>query len=82
MRMDKYLKQPPCISMNFELPIFAYMNIFGMRTMILCHRNDKKKKSKVCFVEINFGQKVWSTFPVAQYRIASRFKNGANVVCL
>ena len=81
MWMDKYLKQPPCISMNFEVPIFAYMNIFDMRTMILCHRNDKKK-SKVCFVEISFGQKGRSTFPVAQYRIASRFKNGANVVCL
>jgi len=23
-------------------PIFAYMNIFDMRTMILCHRNEKK----------------------------------------
>jgi hypothetical protein len=23
------------------MPIFAYMNIFNMRTMILCHRNEK-----------------------------------------
>ena len=67
--------------MNFELPIFTYMNIFDMRTMILCHRNEKKK-SKVCFVESSFGQKVWSTFPIAQYRIASPFQNGVIVVCL
>jgi hypothetical protein len=39
-------------------------------------------KSKVCFVESSFGQKVWSTFPVAQYRIASPYQNGAIVVCL
>jgi hypothetical protein len=58
------------------------MNIFGMRNMILCHKNDKKNKSKVCFVESSFGQKVRSTFLVAQYRIASPFQNGANVVCL
>jgi hypothetical protein len=38
----------------------------------------RKNKSKVCFVESSFGQ----TFPVAQYRIASPFQNGANVVCL
>ena len=44
------------------------MNIFDMRTMILCHRNEKKNKSKVCFVESSFGQKVWSTFPGAQYQ--------------
>jgi hypothetical protein len=25
----------------------------------------RKNKSKVCFVESSFGQKVWSTFPVA-----------------
>ena len=42
----------------------------------------RKNKSKACFVESSFGQKVWSTFPVAQYRIASPFQNGANVVCL
>ena len=41
-----------------------------------------KKISKVCFVESSFGQKDWSTFPVAQYRIASPFQNDANVVCL
>ena len=52
-----------------------------MRTMILCHRNEKKK-SKVCFVESSFGQKVRSTFPIAQYRIASPFQNGVIVVCL
>ena len=34
----------------------------------------RKNKSKVCFVESSFRQKVWSTFPVAQYRIASPFK--------
>ena len=51
-----------------------------MRTMILCHRNERG--GKVCFVESNFGHKVWSTFPVAQYRIASPYQNGAIVVCL
>ena len=42
----------------------------------------RKNKSKVCFVECSFGQKVRSTFPVAQYRIASPYQNGAIVVCL
>ena len=27
---------------NVEWPTFAYMNIFNMRTKILCHRNEKK----------------------------------------
>jgi hypothetical protein len=31
----------------------------------------REKKSKVCFVESSFGQQVWSTFTIAQYRIAS-----------
>ena len=42
----------------------------------------RKNKSKVRFVESSFGQKVWSTFPIAQYHIASPFQNGAIVVCL
>ena len=42
----------------------------------------RKNQSKVRFVESSFGQKVWSTFPVAQYRIASPFQNGTIVVCL
>ena len=53
------------------------MNIFDMRTMILCHRNEKKNISKVCFVESSFGQKVRSTFPVTQYRIAFPYQNDA-----
>jgi hypothetical protein len=40
----------------------------------------RKNKSKVRFVESSFGQKVRSTFPVAQYRIASPFQNGAIVL--
>jgi hypothetical protein len=39
----------------------------------------RKNKSKVRFVESSFGQKVWSTFPVAQYRIVSHFQNGVTV---
>ena len=39
----------------------------------------RKNKLKVRFVESSFGQKVRSTFPVAQYRNASPFQN---VVCL
>jgi hypothetical protein len=42
----------------------------------------RKNKSKVCFVESSFGQKVLSKFPVAQYRIASPYQNGTIVVCL
>ena len=56
------------------------MKIFDMRTMILCHRNEKKNKSKVCFVESSFGQKVWSTFPIAQYRIAPPLQNGTKML--
>ena len=61
----------PCISTNFELPTFANMNILNIRTMLLhvCHRNENKNKSKVRFVESSFGQKVWSTFPIAHCRI-------------
>jgi hypothetical protein len=40
----------------------------------------RKNQLKVCFVESSFGQKVWSTFPVAQYRIASPYQNGTIVV--
>jgi hypothetical protein len=42
----------------------------------------RKNKSKVRFVESSFGQKAWSTFPIAQYRITSLFQNGTIVVCL
>jgi hypothetical protein len=31
---------------EFWIAIFAYMNIFDMRTMILCHRNEKKINQK------------------------------------
>ena len=48
----------------------------------VCHRNENKNKSKVCFVESSFGQKVRSTFSIAQYRITSPFQNGTIVVCL
>jgi hypothetical protein len=37
----------------------------------------RKKKSKVRFVESRFGQKVRSTFPIAQYRIVSPFQSVA-----
>ena len=42
----------------------------------------RKNKSKIHFVESSFGQKLRSTFPIAQYHIASPFQNGAIVVCL
>jgi len=41
----------------------------------------RKNKSKVRFVESSFRQKVRSTFPVAQYCIASPYQNGA-IICL
>jgi hypothetical protein len=34
----------------------------------------ENNKSKVCVVESSFGQKVWSTFPIAQSQIASPFR--------
>ena len=37
----------------------------------------RKNKSRVNFAESSFRQKVRSTFPVAQYHIASPFQNGA-----
>ena len=40
----------------------------------------RKNKSKVLFVESRFGQKVRSTFPIAQYRIASPFQIGGTIV--
>ena len=40
------------------------------------------RKNKVRFVESSFRQKVRSTFPVAQNRIAFPYQNGAIVVCL
>jgi hypothetical protein len=39
-------------------------------------------KNRIRFVESSFRQKVRSTFPIAQYRIASPYQNGAIVVCL
>ena len=44
----------------------------------LCHRNDKKKISKLRFAKSSFGQKVWSTFPIAQGRVASSLQYGAS----
>jgi hypothetical protein len=38
------------------------------------HRNVKKNRSKVRFVESGFGQKVRSTFPITQCRISSPFQ--------
>jgi hypothetical protein len=40
----------------------------------------RKNKLKVRFVERSFGQKVWSRFPIAQYRIASTFQNGVKML--
>ena len=40
------------------------------------------RKNKVRFVESSFRQKVRSTFPVAQNRIAFPYQYGAIVVCL
>jgi hypothetical protein len=37
----------------------------------------EKIKSKLRFVESSFGQKVWSTFHIAQYRIVSPFQSVA-----
>jgi hypothetical protein len=54
----------------------------GSVTISLRNFVDEEIINQVCFVESSFGQKVWSTFPVAQYRIASPYQNGAIVVCL
>jgi len=34
----------------------------------------RKKLIKICFVESSFGQKVRSTFPIAQCRVATPFQ--------
>jgi hypothetical protein len=70
-----------CISTNFELQsshIWTYL-IWELWFYVTEMRNNK---SKICFVESSFGQKVQSTFPVAQYCIASPDQDGAIVVCL
>ena len=74
--MDKYLKR----LRTFQQILNCNLRILDTRTMILYHRNERKNKSKVCFVQSSFGQKVWATFPIAQYRIASPYQNGAIVV--
>jgi hypothetical protein len=40
---------------EFWIAIFAYMNIFDMLTMILCHRNEKKINQKL------LKNKLWTT---------------------
>ena len=45
----------------------------------LCHRNEKKK-SKLCFVESSFRQKVWSVFPIAQCRVAPLLLNEIKIL--
>jgi hypothetical protein len=49
----------------------------------LCHRNDDKKLSKFRFAESSFRQKVQSSFPIAQCRVAPPLQYGASniVVC-
>jgi len=44
-----------------------------MRTMIYVTEM-RKKLIKICFVESSFGQKVRSTFPIAQCRVATPFQ--------
>jgi hypothetical protein len=69
---------------NYSLYVLQFLTIGG--NLHLCYifrfyvKEMRKNKSKVCFVESSFGQKVLSTFPVAQYRIASPYQNGTIVV--
>ena len=43
----------------------------------------EKINQKIVLLKVaSSGQKIMSTFPVAQYRIVSPYQNGAIVVCL
>jgi hypothetical protein len=77
--MDKYLKRLRAFQRILNCNLCIYEHI--------CYENYDfmsqkwEKINQVRFVESSFGQKVWSTFPVAQYRIASPYQNGTIVVC-
>ena len=62
--MDKYLKQP-CAFSELGIAIFAYMklNIFDMRTMILCHRNEKKINKKFVLLKVASDKMFGQHFP-------------------
>jgi hypothetical protein len=51
-------------------PLFSSLVIYENVDMLFI-----KIYPKVRFVESSFGQKVWSTFPIAQYHIASPFQS-------
>ena len=77
--MDKYLKRLRAFQqiLNCNIRIYEHIWYENYDFYVTEMRNNK---SKVCFLESSFGQKVWSTFPEAQYRIASPYQNGAIVV--
>ena len=62
MWMDKYLKRP-CAFSELGIAIFAYMNIFDMRTMILCHRNEKKINKKFVLLKVASDKMFGQHFP-------------------
>jgi hypothetical protein len=75
-----------------RLPRVQYSREWKYSTHVNCHcqvnenydfmSEMRKNKSKIHFVESSFGQKVFSTFPIAQYCITSPYQNGTIVVCL
>jgi hypothetical protein len=77
--MDKYLKPLRAFQRILNCNLRIYEHIWYVNYDFMSQKWEKNK-SKVRFVESSFGQKVWSTFPVAQYRIASHYQNGAIVV--
>ena len=54
----------PCISTNFEWQTFAYMSILDKRTMILCHRNEKKINQKFVLLKVASDKKFGQHFPL------------------
>ena len=79
MRMDKYPEASPAFQriLNCQSShIWTYLiwELWFYVTEL------KKNKLKVCFVESSFGQEVGSTFPVAQYCLASPFQNGTKML--
>ena len=56
--------------------IYPVCRLYGIESRYSWFMSQKweKIKSKLRYVESSFGQKVWSTFPIAQCRVASPLK--------
>ena len=73
MQINKNLKRPRAFQWIWIANLRIYEHI-RYENYDFMSQKWGKNKSNVRFVESRFGQKVQSTFPIAQYRIASPFK--------